>query len=279
VVLRLFTAGPAQRTTPAPGTLTGMWIRYGEVGAPAAVVLPGSGSTAEFVARAFAAPLAAAGHALVTADPPPSRPGVTDPAEAWGLALDALAGEPLALVGGVSLGAHAAARWAARRPGAAGGLLLVMPAWTGPPDAVAAVSGATADEVDGLGVEAVLARLRDLATHTTEAAWVVDELHTAWRRRGRAALVAELHGVAASPGPDLGELRRIAVPCGVVALAGDPLHPASVAADRAARLPAAGLVTVDHPAVAADRATLGSAALRALTAATVPTGSAATGAR
>jgi pimeloyl-ACP methyl ester carboxylesterase len=253
-----------------------MWIRYGEVGAPAAVVLPGSGSTAEFVARAFAGPLAAAGRALVTADPPPPRPGVRDPADAWGRALDELTTrqEPPALVGGVSLGAHAAARWAVRRPGATGGLLLVMPAWTGPPDAVAAVSGATADEIDRVGVEAVLARLRALTAEPSETAWVVDELHTAWRRRGRAALVAELRGVAGSRGPDTGELQGVAVPCGVVALAGDPLHPSSVAANWAARLPVAGLVTVDHPAVAADRATLGSAALRALAAAVPPTGSA-----
>jgi pimeloyl-ACP methyl ester carboxylesterase len=245
-----------------------MWIRYGEAGAPAAVVLPGSGSTAEFVARAFAGPLAAAGHALVTADPPRPRPDVPDPADVWGLALDALAErEPPALVGGVSLGAHAAARWATGRPGATGGLLLVMPAWTGPPDAVAAVSGTTADEIDRLGVEALLARLRALATEPAEAAWVVDELHTAWRSRGGAALAAELHGVAASPGPDLGELRRITAPCGVVALALDPLHPEAVADAWAAALPEAGLVTVDHPAVATDRATLGSAALRALAAA------------
>jgi pimeloyl-ACP methyl ester carboxylesterase len=257
-----------------------MWIRYGEVGAPAAVVLPGSGSTAEFVARAFAAPLAATGHALVTADPPAGRPEDPDPAASWGLALDALAArEPLALVGGVSLGAHAAARWASRRPGATGGLLLVMPAWTGPPDAVAAVSGTTADEIDRLGVDVLLARLRALTVETAEigqageASWVVDELHTAWRRRGRAALVAELRGVAASPGPDAGELRRITVPCGVVALSGDPLHPETVAYAWTAELPRAGLVTVDHPAVAADRAVLGSAALRALTGARSPSGS------
>jgi pimeloyl-ACP methyl ester carboxylesterase len=250
-----------------------MWIRHGKAGTPVAVVLPGSGSTAEFVGRAFAGPLAAAGHALVTADPPPPDPDAPDPAEAWGLALDALAArEPFALLGGVSLGAHAAARWASQRPGAAGGLLLVLPAWTGPPDAVAAVSGATADEIDRLGVEPLLARLRTLTTGEARAAWVVDELHTAWRSRGRAALVAELRGVAASRGPDRAELRRIAVRAGVVALAGDPLHPATVARDWVTALPAAGLVTVDHPAVAADRAALGAAVLRALAAAGVPTG-------
>jgi pimeloyl-ACP methyl ester carboxylesterase len=263
-----------------------MWIRHGTVDAPVAVVLPGSGSTAEFVGRAFAGPLTAAGYTLLTADPPPFRADVPDPADAWARVLDALAArEPLAVVGGVSLGAHAAARWASRRPDAAGGLLLVMPAWSGPPDAVAAVSGATADELDRLGTEAVLARLRTLATGVTGAAgaagtaeatgtgWVVDELHTAWRARGRTALVRELRGVAASPGPDEGELRSITAPCGVVALAGDPLHPAAVAHDWAAVLPAAGLVTVDHPAVAADRAALGAAALRALAAAGLPTGS------
>jgi pimeloyl-ACP methyl ester carboxylesterase len=241
--------------------MTDPWIRQGPPGAPVAVVLPGSGSTAEFVARAFAGPLVASGHALVTADHPARADG-GDPAGAWGLALDALAErEPLELVGGVSLGAHAAVRWAARRPGRCGGLLLVMPAWTGPPDAVAAVSGATAGEIASHGSAAVLARLRGLGTG---AGWVVDELHAAWPHRGDAALVAELRGVARSAGPTEAELARVTVPCGVVALRHDPLHPEEVARRWGSLLPRAAVDTVDHDAVAADRRVLGAAALAAL---------------
>jgi pimeloyl-ACP methyl ester carboxylesterase len=240
--------------------MTGMWIRYGEVAAPTAVVLPGSGSTAEFVARAFAGPVLAAGYALATADPPRAA---GDPAEEWCEALDDLPSRP-ALVGGVSLGAHAAARWAARRPGATDGLLLVMPAWTGAPDGVAAVSASTADELEASGVDAVLTRLRRLATGAGSAAWVLTELERAWRHRGKAALVAELRGVAASPGPTEAELARIDIPAGLVALAGDPLHPEAVARRWASALPRASLETVHHTTVAADRAALGTAALRAL---------------
>jgi pimeloyl-ACP methyl ester carboxylesterase len=240
--------------------MTGMWIRYGDAGAPVAAILPGSGSTAEFVARAFACPLRAAGYVLVTADP---EPAAGDPAAEWGDALDALPARP-ALVGGVSLGAHAAARWAARRPGGTDGLLLVMPAWTGPPDGVASVSGSTAEELDTDGLEAVLTRLRGLpAGH---AGWVLTELERAWRHRGRAGLVTELRGVAASPGPTEDELRALAVPAGVVALRDDPLHPEDVARRWAAVMSDAVLTTVDHATVAADRTALGTAALRALAA-------------
>ena len=240
--------------------MTGMWIRYGNAAEPTAVVLPGSGSTAEFVARAFAGPVRAAGYALVTADPPDAA---GDPADAWAEALDALPSRP-AVAGGVSLGAHAVARWAAQRPGGADGLLLVMPAWTGAADGVAAVSGATADELDADGPEAVLARLR--AIPAGDAAWVVAELDRAWRHRGRMTLVAELRGVAASPGPTDDELARIDVPAGLVALRDDPLHPEAVARHWRSVLPDAALETVGHASVAADRAALGGAALRALAA-------------
>lgn len=236
-----------------------MWQRYGEPGSPVAVILPGSGSTAEFVARAFALPLASAGYTLVTADPPPAA---GDPAVEWAGALDRLPTAP-ALVGGVSLGAHAAVRWAASRPGSTGGLLLVMPAWTGPPDGVAAVSGSTAADLDAHGVEQVVARLRDIPDGV---GWVLEELSRAWRHRGRTALVDELRGVAASPGPTETELAAVTVPCGVVALREDPLHPEYVARRWVAALPRAALETVGHAAVAADRQVLGIAALRALSA-------------
>ncbi|MCW2503199.1 MAG: alpha/beta hydrolase, partial [Actinomycetia bacterium] len=92
-----------------------------------AVILPGSASTSDFAARALGPALAALGLATVSADPA----ALGDP-DAQLAALEAAVGEwdPV-LVGGVSLGAHLAARWAAgRSPGRVGGLLLVLPAWT-----------------------------------------------------------------------------------------------------------------------------------------------------
>ena len=69
-------------------------------------MLPGSGSTADFVTRAFGPALDAAGFTLAVADPQPG-PGLVAAAFA---ALDrAAARYDVRLVGGVSLGAHVAA--------------------------------------------------------------------------------------------------------------------------------------------------------------------------
>ena len=79
---------------------------------PVAVLLAGAGSSADFVRRAFGPALA--DHEVVAVPPVPG-PSVVDRAVA---ALDAAAeayGPRLRLVGGVSLGAHIATRWAARR--------------------------------------------------------------------------------------------------------------------------------------------------------------------
>ncbi|MGQ0576039.1 MAG: alpha/beta hydrolase, partial [Pseudonocardia sp.] len=108
-----------------------------------AVVLPGSGSDDVFVRAAFAGPLRALGIDLVAPVPRPGPCVVT----ACRTALDGARARvpgPL-LVGGVSLGAHVAARWAADR-GAAGiaGLLLALPAWTGPAGAAPAARAARA---------------------------------------------------------------------------------------------------------------------------------------
>lgn len=94
-----------------------------------AVVLPGTGSDAHFVERAFAGPLAAAGVRTVAVDP--------DPARVVGSYLDALdraAAEGPVLAGGVSLGAAVALRWAAENSGRTVGVLAALPAWTGSPE-------------------------------------------------------------------------------------------------------------------------------------------------
>ena len=231
---------------------------------PVAVLLAGAGSSADFVRRAFGPALA--DHEL-RAVPPVPGPAMVERAAA---ALDearAAYGPRLRLVGGVSLGAHVAARWAAG-PGGRGlaGLLLALPAWTGPPGPVAAATGAAADQVDRLGVAGALA-----AARAGGVGWVADELAAAWPAYG-GLLGPTLRAAARSPGPSAAELRAVDRPVGLVAFADDPLHPLAVAAEWAALLPRAALARLHLADLAADRSRLGTAARCALAAASHPPG-------
>jgi pimeloyl-ACP methyl ester carboxylesterase len=227
---------------------------------PVAVILPGAGSSADFVARAFAEALHKAGYGLVTPSPEPG-PGVVDAALR---ALDGAAaryGPALRLVGGVSLGAHLAARWAAlSAPAGLAGVLLVLPAWTGKPGAVAGATAASADTIDRLGTDGAL------AAAGTAVPWVAAELAAAWPPYGD-RLAASLRAAAAAPGPSRAELAALPVPAGLVAFADDPLHPYEVAREWAAAVPRAALRTLHLADVAADPSILGTEALAALTAA------------
>ncbi|HEY0636974.1 MAG TPA: alpha/beta hydrolase, partial [Pseudonocardiaceae bacterium] len=85
-------------------------MRTGYVRPTVAALLPGSGSDHHFVAAVFAGPLAALGIRLL--EPPPVRDlGELD---AWLSSLRREHGAGL-LTGGISAGAHLAARWAATR--------------------------------------------------------------------------------------------------------------------------------------------------------------------
>jgi pimeloyl-ACP methyl ester carboxylesterase len=240
---------------------------WGTAGGPVAVLLPGSGSTADFVTRAFGPPLADVGYALVTADPV-AGPDVAGPDVAGpdvvAATLAALAEAahrfPVRLAGGVSLGAQLAVRWAAGSPAAArlNGLLLALPAWSGPPGEVAAASANAAAEVEAHGVAAALRQARGGGV-----GWVLDELTAAWPRYG-AALPAVLRAAAASAGPTAAELARIVVPVGLAAFVDDPLHPLAVAEEWAAGLRHAAVERLHLADPGPDRTVLGAAALRAL---------------
>jgi len=243
-------------------------VEDGPVTGPVAVLLAGAGSSAAFVRRAFGPALA--DHELVAVRPVPG-PTVVAAAVA---ALDAAAvayGPRLRLVGGVSLGAHVAARWAAGRatPWAArlgarrdlAGLLLALPAWTGAPGSVAAATGAAADQVERLGTAGALA-----AARAGGVDWVAAELAAAWPAYGD-RLAATLRAAAATPGPSVAELRALDLPVGLVAFADDPLHPLAVAEEWTALLPRAGLRRLYLADLAADRSPLGTAAVRGLLAA------------
>jgi hypothetical protein len=218
---------------------------------PVALVLHGSGSTAPFALRALGPGLRAAGYRPEGLD---LRTGDVEVVEA---ALEAAWRPSVRLVAGISLGAHAAVRWAARRSGPAlDGLWLVLPAWTGPAGPVAALSADAADEVAAEGLAAAVERVRGQG-------WVGRELALAWPVYGEDALIAALRQTARSPGPDGDALAALAEPCGVVGRTGDPFHPADVAARWAELLPRAGLHMLSAGQPDEDVAALGAAALRA----------------
>jgi pimeloyl-ACP methyl ester carboxylesterase len=226
-------------------------------GVTCALVLPGSGSDEVFVRNAFGPALDEAGIALVA---PPPRPG-RGVVAGYRAALDAALGRsgPL-LVGGVSLGAHVAARWAATAPpGRIGGLLLALPAWTGTPGEAPAARAALASAADvrSGGVDTALAPAR-----TGAPPWIAAELGRAWPRYG-AGLAASLEAAAAEPAPTADELATLAVPAGIAAAVDDPVHPEAVARRWAAALPQACVATLRLAEIGADPAMLGRAVVGA----------------
>ncbi|GLZ34090.1 thioesterase [Lentzea sp. NBRC 105346] len=211
-------------------------------------MLPGTGSDEVFVRSVFAEPLSQVGLHLHA----PATRTVADHLRA----LDHAAERHPIVAGGVSLGAHLAALWAARNPGRCAGLVLALPAWTGPsagaPAALAAAS--SADVVAAHGITAALADVDG---------WLKIELDRAWRRYGD-GLVAHFREAAGSDAPTFDELRTLDMPTGIVACTDDPVHPLEVARTWAAAMPRAVLRTTTLSALGNDRASLGRAAVEAL---------------
>ncbi len=220
--------------------------------APTVVVLPGTASDEVFVRSVFGRPLAEAGYVLVA---PTSRTIAGHLA-----ALDAAwHGKPL-VVGGVSLGAHIAAGWAARHPDRCAGVLVALPAWLGPPAGAPAAlaAAASATLVDGQGLAAALADV---------AGWLGVELRRAWPRYGP-DLSAALREAATSTAPTTTELGGLRVPVGIAACTDDPVHPLPIAQSWLDALPNAALRTTTLDALGTDRESLGRAALDAYLSAT-----------
>jgi pimeloyl-ACP methyl ester carboxylesterase len=212
-----------------------------------------------FVEAVFGGPLRALGISLHAVRP---RRG-SDVVAGYRAELDdALDGPDPLVVGGISLGAHVAATWAAERRVGAGsavrGLLLALPAWTGPAaDAPAAqAAGATAALVRSGGVAAAVA-----AARAGSPPWLAAELARAWPHYG-AGLAAALDAAAAAPGPDEAALRSLTVPAGIAAVVDDPVHPLAVARRWQHLLPSAVLHTATLAAFGTDPAVLGRAAVR-----------------
>ena len=207
---------------------------------------------------------ATARRLLGTAVPPGATPVAIDARGTVGQVVArieaAAAGHDVALVAGISLGAHATALWVAGG-GPADRVLLVMPAWTGLPGDVAALTRSSADAVRARGRAHVLA---DAMCAVEPGDWVLDELRRGWAAYDDDTLADALRAAATSPAPTLEVLATIARPTAVVALADDPLHRLEVAQSWAAAVPDARLAVVGRHAPSTDRGALGRAGLAAL---------------
>ncbi|MBD8505361.1 alpha/beta hydrolase [Hoyosella sp. G463] len=223
-----------------------------------AALLPGTGSRAAFVQRAFAGPLAAAGITLVAIEPDP-----TNLIESALTELDTLAATASELlVGGISLGAALATTWAARNPGRATGILAALPAWIGSSAGAPAALSATitANALDKDGLEATIAGMR-----ATSPAWLADELEASWRQLWP-GLPGSLRAAAAFADLDAQVLSRVDCPVGIAAATDDPIHPRAAAEEWSKHLRRCHIETLPLAWIGEDPAALGTASLAALAA-------------
>ena len=172
----------------APGAIE-LWRHPSVHDAPVALVVHGTGSNPDFVRRTFSQASHHHGYSLASYRLRGHGPTAGTPPYDFALHLDDLEAiiEELTprILGGISLGAHLSATWAAQAGGDTGGiegLVLALPAWTGPPDSVAEANARQADELAAIGTAACLARL-DEALAGSPVHWVWEEMRRTWLDR------------------------------------------------------------------------------------------------
>ena len=209
---------------------------------PTVILMAGTGSDDDYLRRSFGPAVTEAGAELRALAP--SAELIDGYVAALDAAADAAAaaGETI-VVGGVSIGAVVALRWALDRGGAhCAGVLAALPPWSGPVgDSLAALSArATADAVERDGLEPTIA-----AMAAGSPAWLAAELTRSWRALADRDLVGQLRSAAALTAPTVDEIAELAVPLAVVGSLSDPLHPIEVARDWVRAAPRAALTELD----------------------------------
>lgn len=232
-----------------------------------AVVLPGTGSDADFARRAFEPALRAAGIDVIAVEPDPRRVVAS-----YLEALDAAAAEHgRILVGGVSIGAAVALNWAIDQQDRTDGVLAALPAWTGDPDGAPAAASAafTAQRLREDGLHVVSDEMR-----ASSPSWLGAELTKSWTSQWPDLPLA-LDEASVYRGPTAATLATLQVPVGICGAVDDPVHPIAVAQLWADLLPDAALGLVTLAQIGADPGVLGRSALDALVSAGVelPAGS------
>jgi pimeloyl-ACP methyl ester carboxylesterase len=219
------------------------------------VLLPGTGSDEDYLRRAFAGPLGQEGAVLVAVSP-----RADDLIRGYRRALDEAALTGPIVVGGVSIGAVVAIRWALDHPDHVVAVLAVLPPWTGAPDSAPAALSArhTAAQLrrDGLATTTV-------AMRASSPPWLADELTRSWDRQWP-GLPDAMDEAAAYPGPSTADLSRLAAPMGVVGASDDLIHPMEVAGEWVSSAARAALRTVTLEQFGPDPTMLGAAGVAAL---------------
>ncbi|MGA9493174.1 MAG: alpha/beta hydrolase [Mycobacterium sp.] len=219
------------------------------------VLLPGTGSDDDYVTRAFAAPLHAAGALLLAPRPEPDRL-----IEGYLAALDDAADTGPIAVGGVSIGAAVSLTWALRHPGHTVAVLAALPAWTGEPGSSPAALAArySAQQLRDNGLAATTTQMR-----ASSPPWLAEELTRSWRGQWP-HLPDAMDEAAGYVAPSRAQLQGLTTPMGIVAASDDPIHPLDVGREWAAAAPHAALRTITLDQLGADPAALGAACLAAL---------------
>lgn len=241
----------------------------GPVGAPVVLLLHGVGSSRRFLLEAFAPPATTAGWRLVVADlrGHGDATPVRDPA---GHAHARHVEDVLALaerhepsvVGGVSLGSHAAVG-AVTAGLDCRAVLACLPAWTGRAVPGTGPHAVVAAEVRRVGTARMVERFRD---DTQMTPWLREVLLRDWPRHDPASLAAALVALDGGVAPMGRELATLRVPLALVGWPDDPAHPLPVARGWQRAAPRGHLATTSLGAVDRDRTALGAAAMRALAA-------------
>ncbi len=244
--------------------------------APAVLLLHGVGSSRQFLVDAFSVPLVAAGWRLLAADvrghgratpwPDPSDHTLEHLAAD---VQDLLRWSGARVVGGVSLGGHAAVE-AVARGGHVDGVVACLPAWTGPAEPGVGPHAAVAEQVRAIGIDGML---RGFVQDTAMVPWLRQVLVRDWPACDPSSLEAALLALDGGRAPGPAALAGLDVPLAVVAWDDDPGHPLAVAqrwADLAAR---SRLEQISLDGAQHDLAVFGVAAVAALDALGVTPGS------
>ncbi len=260
-----------QRNVPTSGARLAA-VEVGAPDAPAWVVAHGVGSSARFVVEAFAGPVARADRRLVAYDlrghgASSVAREVADHhldvhAQDLTRVVESCEGE-VEVVGGISLGAHAAVRAVADGARCAT-VLAGLPAWTGralPGDGPHAAIAAR------LAVAGVAGHLAAIEADAALPAWLKRTLLADQPRHDPASLAAVLTSLDGGVAPTVEELASLTVPLAVVGWPGDPGHPLEVAERWAASAARGALIVMSMAAMAAGTDHLGARAVIAVTAA------------
>ncbi|WP_166904331.1 alpha/beta fold hydrolase [Mycobacterium sp. DL440] len=219
------------------------------------VLLPGTGSDDNYVYRAFSDALHAAGALVVTPPPTPDRL-----VEGYLQALDDAARSGPIAVGGVSIGAVVAVRWALDHPGRAVAVLAALPPWTGTSQhaPAALLARQSADLLRRDGLAATVAQMR-----ASSPPWLADELARSWVGQWP-TLPDAMEEAAGYRAPGSAELEQLRIPMGVAVATDDPVHPAEVGYEWVAAAPQAALRSVTLEQMGLETGVLGAACVAAL---------------